>query len=109
VVNFPNLEHLVETSIKKITQGSTLAQEFRKSSFIPLFVNRMLAIAEETAGNIFSFEKIAEFYEKDSEKALERLTIFLQPIMLVFMALIIGLVMLALLIPLTDVTIWLGE
>lgn len=109
VLSCPPLEDLVESSKRKIIQGSTLAAEFKKSTYIPVFVNRMLSIAEETGGNLFSFEKIAEFYEKDSEKALERLTILLQPLILVFMAAIIGFVMLALLIPLTDVTIWIGE
>jgi nucleoside-diphosphate-sugar epimerase len=54
-------------------------------------------------------KRIMPFYEKDAEKALERLTIILQPMILVFMAFIIGFIMVALLLPLTDVSIWLGE
>ena len=100
---------MIESAKQKIIQGSTLKLELKKSHLIPFFVHQMLSIAEETGSNIFSFEKIAEFYEKDAEKALERLTIILQPMILIFMAFIIGFIMIALLLPLTDVSIWIGE
>ncbi len=109
VIHCPPLQEVIESAKQKIIQGSTLALELKKSQLIPFFVHQMLSIAQETGSLIFSFEKIAEFYEKDAEKALERLTIILQPMILVFMAFIIGFIMVALLLPLTDVSIWLGE
>lgn len=109
VIHCPPLKEVIESAKQKIIQGSTLKLELKKSHLIPFFVHQMLSIAEETGSNIFSFEKIAEFYEKDAEKALERLTIILQPMILIFMAFIIGFIMIALLLPLTDVSIWIGE
>jgi type II secretory pathway component PulF len=107
VIGNPFLEEIVERAEKKIIEGSCLSNEFKKSPMIPKLIPRMLAIGEE-GGNIhFMFHKVADLYEEEVEKTLTRVTALAQPLILVVMGAIVGTIMLAVLLPLTDVNAFL--
>jgi len=99
----PFLEDVIEDAEEKIIQGSLLSKELKKSNLIPSLVPRMLAIGEEGGSAPTMFHKIADLYEEEIEKTLTRVTTLAQPVILILMGGIVGLIMLAVLLPLTDV------
>lgn len=103
VMRNPFFEEIVENAEKKIIEGSFLSEEFKKSSLIPSLVPRMLAIGEEGGNAHLMFHKIADLYEEEVEKSLSRVTALAQPVILVVMGGIVGLIMLGVLLPLTDI------
>lgn len=107
VMRNPFLEEIIEKAEERIVAGSFLSVELRKSSLIPPLVPRMLAIGEEGGNTAFMLEKIAELYEEETEKTLGRLTALAQPVILIVMGGIVGIIMLAVLLPLTDVNAFL--
>lgn len=98
------LEEEVKKAEEKIIEGSSLSQELTKSPLIPLLVSRMLAVGEESGTTITMMNKIADMYEEEIEKTLDRLMALAQPAILLFMGTIIGFVLLAIMLPLTDVS-----
>ncbi|NGX61220.1 MAG: Type II secretion system protein F [Chlamydiae bacterium] len=102
VMRNPFLEKVVEEAESKIIEGSLLSIEFAKSSLFPSLVSRMLAIGEEGGSLAVMFQKLADIYEEEVEKILGRVTTLAQPVILIFMGGVIGVVMLAILLPLTD-------
>jgi len=98
------LEEDVKNAEEKIIEGSSLSVEFSKSKWMPKMVSRMLSVGEETGNTQIIFNKIAEMYEDEIGKSLDRVMALAQPLILVVMGSIIGLVMLAILLPLTDVS-----
>jgi len=48
-------------------------------------------------------EHISSIYEEDLERSLSRLTAFLQPVILLFLGIVIAIILLSVLLPLTDV------
>jgi general secretion pathway protein F len=107
VIRNPFLEDVVEKAEGKIIEGSLLSRELKKSPLIPALVPRMLAIGEEGGSASLMFHKIADLYEEEVEKTLTRVTALAQPVVLVIMGGIVGLIMLAVLLPLTDVNAFL--
>jgi len=107
VIHNPFLEEVIELAEGKIVEGSLLSKELKKSSLIPTLIPRMLAIGEEGGSAPLMFQKIAELYEDEVEKTLNRVTALAQPVVLVFMGGVVGLIMLAVLLPLTDVNAFL--
>ena len=103
----PFLEEVIELAEGKIIEGSLLSKEIKKSALIPSLVPRMLAIGEEGGNAPLMFHKIADLYEEDVEKTLNRVTSLAQPVVLVIMGGVVGLSMLAVLLPLTDVNAFL--
>lgn len=104
VMNHPFLEQGIEKAEQKIVEGKALSQELKNSPQIPSLVVRMLAIAEETGKMPQMFQNIADIYDEQLEKNLGKITTFLQPILLLTLGAIVGIVILSILLPLTDVS-----
>ncbi len=107
VMQSPIFEEIIEKAEANIIAGSLLSTELKKSPLIPSLVPRMLAIGEEGGNASQMLQKIADMYEDDIEKSLTRITALAQPVILVFMGGVVGLIMIAVLLPLTDVSAFL--
>jgi general secretion pathway protein F/type IV pilus assembly protein PilC len=103
VMNHLYFEEVITQAESKIMQGTKLSEELAKSPYIPSLVVRMLAISEEAGNTSEMLANIADIYEEDLDKAITRFTSMLQPVMLLFLAVIVGIVILSILLPLTDV------
>jgi general secretion pathway protein F/type IV pilus assembly protein PilC len=104
VMTNPYLERIMMVCEKGIIEGSSLSAQLRKQPLIPKLLSRMLAVAEEGAEIPQMLHQIADFYEAELEKRLAKITALAQPAILLVMGGIIGLIMLAVLLPLTDVS-----
>ncbi len=104
----PFLENEITKAEKKVIQGGKLSEQLKQSS-IPLLFSRMLAIAEEGGGTEQMLLHLASIYEEEIEKKLAKLTSILQPIVLLILGIVIGFVVLAVLLPLTDVSSFLSD
>ncbi len=96
-------EAIVEDAEAKIIEGKKLSDQFRTSPLIPNLFIRMLSVAEEAGNLSYMLQNIANIYEEDLDKSLQRLTSLLQPVTLLILGVMIGLVLLSVLLPLTDV------
>lgn len=103
VVKSPLMEDSIAIAEKKILQGERLSRAFENLTLIPPLVFRMLSLAEETGKMGEAFFNLAEIYEEEVEKHLQQLSTFLQPVLLITLGAIVGLVVLSILLPLTDV------
>lgn len=99
-----SLQAAVKEAEKKIIEGQRLSAAFKNSTLIPPLVTRMLATAEETGKMGDAFLSLAVIYEEEVEKHLSQLNTFLQPAMLILLGAIVGIVILSILLPLTDVS-----
>lgn len=108
VMKNPILERIFEKAEEKIIEGSSLATELRRSPLLPPLISRMLAIGEESGDSALMLNKVAELYEDEVEKTLTRLTALAQPAILLIMGAVVGIIMLAILLPLTDISSFTG-
>jgi type II secretory pathway component PulF len=72
------------------------------SDLVPLLFSRMVRIGEETGRLAPILSNIAQLYEEDSDRLLDRAVSLLQPVLLVAMGVIIGATLLAILLPLAN-------
>lgn len=98
---------ILETALlhveRTVSEGSSLSEQIEKTRLMPPLVSRMLAIGEKTGQNASMLRHIATLSEEDLSRTLQRYTALLQPLLLLFLGLLIGTVVLSILIPLTDV------
>lgn len=94
----------IDIAEKRIIEGSTLGKELSKAKLFPHMVSQMISIGEDSGSIVMMFNKIADMYEHDLEKTLNRLMAMAQPAILIVMGAVIGTVLLAILLPLTDVS-----
>lgn len=98
------LEEEVAKAEARIVEGSSLGHELSLSPSFPPMVAKMLSVGEEAGSTVTMLNKIADMYEDNLEKTLQRVMALAQPVILIFMGVIIGTVLMAVLIPLTDVS-----
>lgn len=103
VMRHPVFEEEIARIENKVLGGTKLQSELKHSSLFPTLVIRLLGIAEETGRMGEMFKALADIYEEEMEKSLTQLTTLLQPALLILLGAIVGLVILSILLPLTDV------
>jgi general secretion pathway protein F/type IV pilus assembly protein PilC len=104
VMQHPLLEKEMEKVEKNVLEGGKLSDLLKKNPHIPELIPRMLSIAEQGGNLPQMLLRIAEFYESELDRLLSRLSVILQPLLLVILGGIIGFVVLSVLLPLTDVS-----
>lgn len=104
VMKNDTLEEEMQRAESKIIEGSSLSAELAKSPYVPSMISRMLAVGEDSGSTVVMLNKIADMYEDELEKTLDRAMALAQPIILLAMGAVIGTVLMAILLPLTDVS-----
>ncbi len=87
-----------------ITRGSSIAGTMRNSGEFPPLVTHMISVGEASGELPAMLGKLADTYDAQVENALERMLALLGPILLVFVALVILLIILSTLLPLMSMT-----
>lgn len=97
------LKKEIEGCLQKVREGNSISSELKKSGYFPSLLIRMLLVGESTGELASSFDKLATLYEESVDKKMGKFLTLLSPIILIFMASLIGAIMLSILIPLTDI------
>ncbi len=88
---------------KKVSEGMALSVELKKYSFFSPLLVQVIAVGENSGDLGSSFAKLSYLFEENVDKNLNKFMTLLAPISLIIMAALIGLIMLAVLLPLTDI------
>jgi len=86
-----------------IREGDTIADPLAESKMFPPMVVQMITIGEETGQLDSMLEKVAIFYEREVDAAVESLTAAIEPIMIVVLGFIVGFIVIAMFLPLIGV------
>ena len=82
-----------------IAQGKTIAEPLEESGVFPPMVVQMVAVGEATGNLDAMLAKIADFYDEEVDVAVKGLTSLLEPVMIVFMGVIIGFLVISMYMP----------
>jgi len=104
VMQNSDFERVITQAETTILEGGKLSKELVKYPIIPQLVIRIVSLAEDSGNMGKLMHHIAEIYEQDLERSLNRLTSFLQPVILLFLGFVVAIILLAVLLPLTDVS-----
>lgn len=97
-------EALQRISREGIAKGLTVGEAFKREPFFPVTVTSLIAISER-AGHLGEvLETLADFYVKEIDTSLKSLVAFLEPILLLFIGAVIGLIALAIIVPIYQLT-----
>lgn len=82
-----------------ISGGKTIADPLASSGVFPKMVTHMIAVGESTGALDAMLGKIADFYEDEVDQAVSSLTALLEPMMMVFLGVVIGFIVIAMYLP----------
>jgi type IV pilus assembly protein PilC len=95
--------HVVETSIKGVSadveKGDNLSVAMSKKPIFPPMMLRMVAAGEATGKIDTMLEKMADFWDEEIEALLDALTSLIEPMLIVFLGVIVGGIVIAMFLP----------
>ncbi|MEO0231597.1 MAG: type II secretion system F family protein [candidate division WOR-3 bacterium] len=93
------VQHGIMRARNSIREGSTIARPLEQSRVFPPLVVQMVAIGEQSGNLDEMLSKVADFYDKEVDAAVEALTTALEPIIMVLLGGIVGTMVIAMYLP----------
>ncbi|MCX7915991.1 MAG: type II secretion system F family protein, partial [Verrucomicrobiae bacterium] len=92
-----------------VKEGERIVEPMRACGIFPPMVVSMVDVGEETGALPDMLMKIADVYEDEVDNAVGALTSLLEPVMIVFLAVVVGTIVIALFLPLIEIIDKLGK
>jgi len=83
----------------KVGEGVPIAQPLVDNPIFPPMVSQMVKIGEETGELEKMLSKIADFYEDEVDAAIQSLTSIVEPLMMILVGLMVGVIVIAMYLP----------
>jgi type IV pilus assembly protein PilC len=99
--NYVISQELIKASAE-VREGRQLSQALEKSTIFPPIVSQMLSVGEETGKTDVVLVKVAEFYEEEVDAVVNSLSSILEPVMIVVMGGMVGLIAASVIGPITS-------
>jgi type IV pilus assembly protein PilC len=94
------VERALQQVRKSLEEGKSLTEPLKDSEVFPGMVTQMISVGEQTGAMDAMLQKIADFYEEEVDAAVKDLLTALEPIMIVFLGVVVGGVVISMYLPL---------
>jgi type IV pilus assembly protein PilC len=98
------IEKIILEAREAIREGERIAEPLKKSGVFPPMVIQMIAVGEETGSLDAMLAKIADFYDREVSDAVEGLAGMIEPLIIVFLAVVVGGMVVAMYLPMFEIT-----
>lgn len=102
------VEEAVQGVITSIKEGKTIATPLSREKVFPPMVVQMIDVGETTGALDTMLNKIADFYDEEVDVAVEALTSLLEPMLMVFLGVVLGFVVIAMYLPIFQLAATIG-
>ncbi len=85
-------EEALLDAAEQVKNGTTLSSIIEQNELFPPIVGQMLSVGEETGQTDTVLVKVADFYEEEVDVAIEGLSSIIEPVMIVFMGGMVGVI-----------------
>ncbi|MFV9511067.1 type II secretion system F family protein [Tepidibacillus sp. LV47] len=94
---------------ESLRQGKSLHEPLKDHWVFPPLVTHMIAVGEESGAIDEMLNKVAEFYENDVDTMTDQLKSLIEPLLIVLMAVIVGTIILAVIMPMFGIYDMIGK
>ena len=98
-------ESALQEACARLENGEQLSRVIEeKSDLFPSILAQMLAVGEETGQTDTVLAKVADFYEEEVDTAIESISSIIEPVMIVFMGGMVGLIAASVMLPIASLS-----
>src|SRR5271155_4838801 len=94
------VERAITATRKAVEAGRSLVDPLKETSVFPGMVTQMIGVGEQTGAMDAMLQKIADFYEDEVDAAVKDMLTAIEPIMIVFLGVVVGGVVISMYLPL---------
>ncbi len=103
------VERAVMQCRASVAEGKTLTEPLKVSGVFPPMVTQMISVGEQTGALDAMLGKVADFYDDEVDVTVSTLTSLLEPIMIVFLGIVIGGLVVAMYLPIFRLVALIGK
>jgi type IV pilus assembly protein PilC len=92
-------EKRLANAVKRIEEGARISEALEQTGNFPIIALRMIGVGESSGSLVDMLADVADYYEDEVERRLDRLTTMVEPLMMMTMGLLIGGIVVAMYIP----------
>ena len=100
VVNNALMAKTLAQVADRIVEGADISTPLKKSKMFPPMVGYMIAVGEQSGELESVLDRISEAYEEEIDLSIQRLTAMVEPVIIVLLAVAVGFIVMAVLLPL---------
>src|SRR5712692_6107478 len=93
----------LEAVAQGVKRGEGIATPLRRTGQFPALAGHLLSVGEETGKLDQMFARMAEIYEKDTREAIKRFTSLFEPLVILFMGVLVGAMILSIMLAITSI------
>jgi len=93
------VENALMKTRQSISEGQSIAEPLEQAKIFPPMVVQMIAVGEATGALDAMLGKIADFYDDEVDNAVTAMTTLLEPVMMVFLGVLVGGMLIAMYLP----------
>jgi len=97
------IQNAIKKSVISIAEGETITQPLKETGVFPPMVTQMISVGEKTGGLDDMLNKIADFYEEEVDAAVSAITSIIEPVVIIFMGVIVGGMLISMYLPMFDI------
>lgn len=102
------IEEAIALSKEQIQQGQPISLPLERSKVFPSMVIKMIGVGERSGQLEGMLNKIAEFYEDQTDTMVSGLSSLLEPLIIAFLGLVVGGIVVSLFLPILTITQYIG-
>lgn len=103
ITNNEVYKELINKTIINLNKGANISDSFKGSWAFPVAAYEMIVTGESTGQLGLMMEKVANYYQSLHKNLVKQLQSLIEPMMIVFLALIVGTILLAVMLPMFDI------
>jgi len=103
ILNNKKIAGSLESVALGVKRGEGIAAPLRRAGEFPPLASHLLTVGEETGHLDAMFNRMADIYESDTRAAIKRFTSLFEPLLILVMGVIIGVIVLSMMMAITSV------
>ncbi len=93
------LERVLLQVRKEVAEGKTIVEPLKKAKVFPAMVTQIVNVGEQTGELDQMLDKLASYYDEEADAAISNLMTLIEPVMIVFLGVVIGGIVISMYLP----------
>lgn len=98
------IEDKIDLAKEEVKRGSSVAQGLERHHVFPVFVTQLISVGEESGALEKFLEVLSNFYEERVDATVQRISVMIEPIIILFMGIVVGTLVISMFLPLIEIS-----
>ena len=106
IIGNPLIQNELEKCKEDLAAGKPLGESIKKARYLPPIMGHLIAVGEESGAIVATLHEVSEAFEQETEETIKIITVYLEPFMILAVGGVVGLIVIAMLLPIFQLDVF---